>query len=71
MVSRIGAWFNKKFVAKTNQPGEEDDDGPSPMDDEFAEEQKVAGGAPENFTAYSGGRTQPQPGQRESRFSDR
>ena len=38
MVSRIGAWFNKKFVAKTSQPGEADD-GPSPGTD-FVEEQK-------------------------------
>ena len=46
MVSRIGAWFNKKFVAKTNQPGE-NDDGPSGGSGEEDNGQQ-------DFTGYSG-----------------
>ena len=61
----IGAWFNKKFVAKTGQP-EETDDGPSPTED-FIEEQKQSN-YPQDFTAY-GGRNSAHT--REGRFSDR
>jgi hypothetical protein len=56
----FGAWISKKFVQKTNQPGEADD-GPSPVDD-FLEEQK------QDFTAYGGSGSAQT---REGRFSAR